>query len=170
MATIITLLILIYTFLYILTGGFVLKKDYCNFYRFLMKLCEKENIIVSRYKTIIVDINLNTGDKKPILGRYIYSTKKNIIPIIEWCDKDIFGRINLFSLMTLAHELGHHYAIKNEKDRSEYKANLYALIFFMKHFSLYKKIIYFPVIYYYLITLIINYITKNISLLVKRKS
>lgn len=149
------LIVMFYYAFFIISGGFIVNNDYKNFHDFLIRKIQKECIYVESFKTI-EDINANNKSER-VLGYYKYIKNAtpienftNRLPKIEWCEQHIFGkRKTLFPLMTLAHELGHHYAITKDNDRSEQKADEYSIILFKEYFSIIKQIIYFPILLFY---------------------
>ncbi|NPV13081.1 MAG: hypothetical protein HPY57_15045 [Ignavibacteria bacterium] len=147
---------MLYFVFFITIGGFILKGDYEKFHNFLMEKSQKELIYVKSYDTI-KDINVNVKNySERVFGRYVYITNATPIenfvkqlPRIEWCKEHMFGKTKtLFSLMTFAHELGHHYALK-ENDHSEKRADYYAVKLFKEHFPIWKQVLYFPVYWFY---------------------
>lgn len=124
------------------------EKNQKKFNYFLTNICKKEGILVAYYDDII-DLNVavygaeETKKKEPgklAVGVYSWNNTKKTSRI------SLAKRISIYNktmnLMVFAHELGHHYAIKNHRNRSEEMADLISVQLFQKCFSKRKTILF----------------------------
>ena len=163
--SLIILEILLFTFAFAYFFG-LSKKDRYAFRKHMTEICKKEKIYL-HYCDNIDDLNhiLNTemsfNESEKALGIYCNlkgSTDiENIIkkyPRIYLSKKPLNIAIDSFNqtinVMTFAHELGHHFAIKENNDRSERAADRNAVKLFREFFPKYKSLLYIGLIMLYL--------------------
>jgi len=142
-----------------LSLGFTLNGDYKRFNDYLTKIAKKE-LIYLVYHDSLKELNDKNYVHDDALGVYIYP-KTYMTPIelavgklprIELSREHMFKsrKKSLLSLMTFAHEIGHHFSLKDKKDDSERAADMYAIKLLKEFFPKWKQIFYFPLIMLYL--------------------
>jgi hypothetical protein len=100
-----------------------------KFDRCLRRFCRIENIKLNFFDEIeSLNHSMNKFDENHLaVGVYSYRTDDKDKVIVD----EIYPRIKLtkdYNIYTLAHEIGHHLAIKNFKDGTEYIADHFILI------------------------------------------
>jgi len=151
--------ILLFTFLFFLLFGWWLfylplntkkiKKIEEKFYKKLLTVCKKEQIYINFYDNIyeLNEIkeeeyklkNLSTG--KLAVGRYVHLKPHYDSPLNRVNYK--LPEIKLIkeenNVWTFAHELGHHFCVKNNDDDSEKGANRYIKTLAKQHLNIYER-------------------------------
>jgi len=104
----------------------VLKK----FNNYLLEFCEKENIKIQIYDNIF-DLN-NKGYLKEendlAVGKYICQRDTTTLKMIINDNYPLIKLTKNYNVFTLAHEIGHHLAIKNLNDTEEYIADKFIML------------------------------------------
>ena len=142
------------------------EKDRYAFRKYMADICKKEKVYL-HYCYDVDELNKNVFGKNVLesekaAGAYIHVTNSTELenndkkyPRIYLTKKpSVKFHINSFNqtinVMTFAHELGHHFSIKENNDRSEKAADRYAIKLFKEFFPKYKSILYFGLLTHYL--------------------
>lgn len=109
-----------------------------KFKNILLQLCKEENIKINYFNTIeelSESCQSYSKDKERIVGLYGYSVKKDSIEFIYDDVHPFISLTNNYDVFTFAHEIGHHFSLKYNYDRTETSADNYIFTLAKKYLT-----------------------------------